>query len=104
AEELELAKSRFLAAVSHELRTPLNAIIGFSDMLLHEMFGGFSDPRQKEYVGLVSESGHHLLAVVNSILDVSRIEAGTYSTCPEPFRFSDAIDTCHSMLSQQAAG
>ena len=61
----EIAKSRFLAAVSHELRTPLNAIIGFSDMLLHEMFGGFKDPRQKEYVGLVRDSGQHLLAVVD---------------------------------------
>ncbi|TIP32721.1 MAG: PAS domain-containing sensor histidine kinase, partial [Mesorhizobium sp.] len=49
----EVAKGRFLAVVSHELRTPLNAIIGFSDMLLHEMFGAFNDPRQKEYVGLV---------------------------------------------------
>ena len=102
-QSLEVAKSRFLAAVSHELRTPLNAIIGFSDMLMNEMFGPFSDPRQKEYVGLVSESGHHLLAVVNSILDVSRIEAGAYSTCPEPFRFRDAVDMCHSMLKQQAA-
>ncbi len=98
AESLETAKSRFLSAVSHELRTPLNAIIGFSDMLLHELFGSFADPRQKEYVGLVSESGHHLLSVVNSILDVSKIEAGTYSTVPEPFRFRDAVDTCHSML------
>lgn len=97
-EALELAKARFLAAVSHELRTPLNAIIGFSDMLLHEMFGGFSDPRQKEYVGLVRDSGHHLLAVVNSILDVSKIEAGAYTTNPEPFRFAEAAEMCHSMM------
>ncbi|TJW78762.1 MAG: PAS domain-containing sensor histidine kinase, partial [Mesorhizobium sp.] len=53
AASAEVAKGRFLAVVSHELRTPLNAIIGFSDMLLHEMFGTFKDPRQKEYVGLV---------------------------------------------------
>ncbi|TIS72660.1 MAG: PAS domain-containing sensor histidine kinase, partial [Mesorhizobium sp.] len=76
----EVAKGRFLAVVSHELRTPLNAIIGFSDMLLHEMFGAFRDPRQKEYVALVRESGQHLLSVVTSILDVSRIEAGAYAT------------------------
>ena len=101
-EALELAKARFLAAVSHELRTPLNAIIGFSDMLLHEMFGGFRDPRQKEYVGLVRDSGHHLLAVVNSILDVSKIEAGAYATNPEPFRFAEAVEMCHSMMSLQA--
>ena len=94
----EVAKGRFLAVVSHELRTPLNAIIGFSDMLLHEMFGAFRDPRQKEYVGLVRESGQHLLSVVTSILDVSRIEAGAYATELEPFRFVDAVDMCRSMM------
>ncbi|MEP9371001.1 PAS domain-containing sensor histidine kinase [Mesorhizobium sp. KR1-2] len=102
AEALELAKGRFLAAVSHELRTPLNAIIGFSDMLLHETFGGFQNPRQREYVTLVRDSGHHLLAVVNSILDVSRIEAGTYATNPESFRFADAVEMCRSMMKLQA--
>ncbi|WP_315920700.1 HAMP domain-containing sensor histidine kinase [Mesorhizobium sp. SP-1A] len=98
----EVAKSRFLAAVSHELRTPLNAIIGFSDMLLNEMFGGFSDPRQKEYVGLVRDSGHHLLDVVTSILDVSRIEAGAYTAEPEPFHFAEAVEMCRSMMAVQA--
>ncbi|TIX27424.1 PAS domain-containing sensor histidine kinase [Mesorhizobium sp.] len=98
----EVAKGRFLAVVSHELRTPLNAIIGFSDMLLHEMFGAFKDPRQKEYVGLVRDSGQHLLAVVTSILDVSRIESGVYATEPEPFRFTEAVDMCQSMMQLQA--
>ncbi|ANT50678.1 ATP-binding protein [Mesorhizobium amorphae] len=98
----EVAKGRFLAVVSHELRTPLNAIIGFSDMLLHEMFGAFKDPRQKEYVGLVRDSGQHLLGVVTSILDVSRIEAGAYATEPEPFRFVEAVDMCRSMMQLQA--
>ncbi|MBU0581915.1 MAG: PAS domain-containing sensor histidine kinase [Alphaproteobacteria bacterium] len=102
AKSLEIAKSRFLAAVSHELRTPLNAIIGFSDMLQHEMFGAFQDPRQKEYVGLISESGHHLLSVVNAILDVSRIEAGSYPTSSEPFEFAEAVTMCHAMLKDQA--
>ncbi|MEP6565066.1 MAG: HAMP domain-containing sensor histidine kinase [Mesorhizobium sp.] len=102
AASAEVAKGRFLAIVSHELRTPLNAIIGFSDMLLHEMFGGFKDPRQKEYVGLVRDSGQHLLAVVTSILDVSRIEAGAYATQPEPFRFLDAVEMCRSMMQLQA--
>ncbi|MBE1203060.1 PAS domain-containing sensor histidine kinase [Aminobacter carboxidus] len=98
----ELAKSNFLAAVSHELRTPLNAIIGFSDMLLHEMFGGFKEPRQKEYVGIVRDSGQHLLDVVNSILDVTKIESGCYAITPEPFKFRDAVDMCASMLALQA--
>jgi cell cycle sensor histidine kinase DivJ len=98
----ELAKSNFLAAVSHELRTPLNAIIGFSDMLLHEMFGGFQEPRQKEYVGIVRDSGQHLLDVVNSILDVTKIESGCYAINPEPFKFREAVDMCASMLALQA--
>lgn len=103
ADMKEIAGSRMLAAVSHELRTPLNSIIGFSDMLLHGMLGAFADPRQKEYVGLVRESGYHLLSLVNSILDVSKLESGTYATEPEPFRFGEAVDMCRSMLAQQAA-
>jgi cell cycle sensor histidine kinase DivJ len=102
AEKLDVAKSRFLAAVSHELRTPLNAIIGFSDMLMHPMFGGFTDPRQKEYTKLIRDSGNHLLAVVNSILDVSKIESGVYPIKPEPFRFKDAADVCRAMMLPQA--
>jgi cell cycle sensor histidine kinase DivJ len=103
AGELDVAKSRFLAVVSHELRTPLNAIIGFSDMLGHEMFGPFADPRQKEYAGLIREAGSHLLAVVTSILDVSKIACGSYPIEPQLFRFADAVDVCRSMVSLQAA-
>ncbi|MCB1467739.1 MAG: HAMP domain-containing histidine kinase, partial [Rhizobiaceae bacterium] len=99
---LDVAKGRFLAAVSHELRTPLNAIIGFSDILLHEMFGGFTDKRQREYTELIKDSGHHLLAIVNSILDVSKIESGSYTIHPEAFTFSDAVDMATSMMSLQA--
>ncbi|WP_237683989.1 sensor histidine kinase [Pseudaminobacter soli (ex Zhang et al. 2022)] len=99
---LEVAKSRFLAAVSHELRTPLNSIIGFSDMLLCEVHGSFSDPRQKEHLQIVREAGNHLLGVVNSILDVSKIEAGAYATTPEPFRFDEAATFCHGMVRLQA--
>jgi cell cycle sensor histidine kinase DivJ len=100
----DVAKARFLAAVSHELRTPLNAIIGFSDMLAYEMVGKFSDPRQKDYACLIRDSGTHLLGVVNSILDVSKIESGAYPIRPEPFRFADAAAACHAMLALQAAG
>lgn len=99
---LEIAKGRFLAAVSHELRTPLNAIIGFSDILLHKELGGFIDARQSEYAELIKESGHHLLAIVNSILDVSKIEAGTYPIHTEAFAFGDAVEMCRSMMSLQA--
>ncbi|MBP0438883.1 ATP-binding protein [Tianweitania sediminis] len=102
ADRLELTKSRFLAAVSHELRTPLNAIIGFSEMMNSGMAGPFADPRQAEYVGIIRESGQHLLSVVNSILDVSKIESGTYTINAEPFPFADAVEFCRAMLAGQA--
>ncbi|GAB5506636.1 MAG: ATP-binding protein [Rhizobiaceae bacterium] len=101
AESIEVAKSRFLAAVSHELRTPLNAIIGFSDMMLNDLAGSLAD-RQREYIGMISQSGHHLLSVVNAILDVSKIESGAYGIRPEPFLVTDAVDLCGSMMAQQA--
>src|SRR5690606_30572090 len=94
---------RFMAAVSHELRTPLNAILGFSDVLSHEMFGSFRDKRQLEYVRLIHDAGSHLLAVVNAILDVSKIESGTYEIRPEAFRFEDAVKLSLSMTAQQAS-
>lgn len=102
AESLEIARGRFLAAVSHELRTPLNSIIGFSDMLLHGMAGKLGDARQEEYVGLIRQSGGHLLSVVNAILDVSKIESGAYGIQPEPFAVREAVDLCHAMLTPQA--
>ncbi len=98
----EIAKSRFLAAVSHELRTPLNTIIGFSDMMLQEIGGPIGAARRREYVGLIRESGHHLLSVVNSILDVSKIEAGAYHVHPEPFMLAEAVELCRSMMAPQA--
>lgn len=98
----EIGKARFLATVSHELRTPLNAIIGFSDMLASGMAGPLASDRQREYVGLVRESGEHLLAIVNAILDMARIESGTYPILPETFRLADAVDTSLSMVSCQA--
>jgi len=102
AAQAELSKASFLAAVSHELRTPLNAIIGFSDMLTHELYGRFADPRQKEHVALISEAGHHLLGVVNAILDVSKIELGAYTIIREPFDLEATVSTSLSMISVQA--
>ena len=96
------AKSRFLAAASHELRTPLNAILGFSDILLGEYFGKLENDRQREYVGLVRESGAHLLSVVNTMLDMSKIEAGRYELCLEPFDIASVVRSCEAMLALQA--
>ena len=76
AEGANSAKSEFLANMSHELRTPLNAINGFSEMMVGEMFGALGDPRYKEYSADILASGQHLLALINDILDMSKIEAG----------------------------
>ncbi len=96
------AKSQFLAAVSHELRTPLNAIIGFSDILHQEFFGGFETERQKEYVGLIRQSGQHLLSVVNGLLDVSKIEAGRYELSPEPLVPDEAMVLAAGVIRDEA--
>ncbi len=68
-------KTRFLANMSHELRTPLNAIIGFSEIIAHDIFHGDMNKYQ-EYAGDILRSGHHLLELVNDVLDSSRVEAG----------------------------
>lgn len=102
AESANESKSRFLAAVSHELRTPLNAILGFSDILLGEYFGKLADDRQKEYVSLIRQSGGHLLSVVNTMLDMSKIEAGRYELMMEPFLASEPVRICEEMLGLQA--
>jgi signal transduction histidine kinase len=70
------AKSQFLATMSHELRTPLNAVIGFSEMLVAEIFGPLGHARYREYAGDIRASGAHLLSLINDILDLSRLDVG----------------------------
>lgn len=72
------SKAQFLANMGHELRTPLNAIIGFSDLIASEMRGPAGNPDYIAYARSINESGAHLLALINNILDVSRIEVGDY--------------------------
>ena len=98
AERANEAKSRFLATVSHELRTPLNAIIGFSEMLTNERAFDLDLARRQDYARVIRESGQHLLAVVNSILDVSRIEAGHFEIDPEPLAIGPLAESCYEMM------
>ncbi len=91
------AKSDFLATMSHELRTPLNAIIGFSDMLL--MLGGDLAPEKlRDYYQSIHESGQHLLAVINDILDLARIEAGRVETSREAVDLGAVVGECAGYL------
>lgn len=102
AEDPAGAEKRFLATVSHELRTPLNSIIGFSDILRRDFFGPLASERHREYVNLIHSSGVHLLSVVNTILDVSKLNSGTYSIYREPFELNGVVRECVSMLRPQA--
>jgi signal transduction histidine kinase len=98
AEAANQAKTRFLATMSHELRTPLNAIIGFSEMMQTGMFGPIGSPKYLEYAGDVYRSGHYLLAMINDILDLSKIEAGRYELYPEDIDVAPIVEECVSIL------
>ena len=76
ADKANKSKSEFLANMSHELRTPLNAIIGFSDVLMKQFHGPLGHPKYDEYVKDINDSGSHLLAIINDILDLAKAEAG----------------------------
>lgn len=88
------AKSEFLATMSHELRTPLNAIMGLSQLLQQNILGDLND-RQMEYINCIYESGEHLLALINDILDLSKVEAGKEELMLLPL---DVKDICNSVI------
>jgi cell cycle sensor histidine kinase DivJ len=102
AERANAAKGRFLATMSHELRTPLNAIIGFSDMLVNGDVLNIGPARRRDYAQLINDSGQHLLAVVNGILDMSRIELGHFEITPEPFALAAVVRNCCDLLALRA--
>ena len=106
AEIANRAKSQFLANMSHELRTPLNAIIGFSDIISDQLFGPVGSGKYLEYAHDIRDSGTHLLGIVNSILDTSKIEAGSFELYDEPCDVADMIDGALRMVADraQAAG
>lgn len=102
--ELEVAsthKSEFLASMSHELRTPLNAVLGFSEVLLEQMFGEINE-RQEEYLRDIHGSGQHLLELLNEILDLSKVEAGQMDLDYTTFELAPVLDHAASMLRERA--
>ncbi len=86
------SKSEFLANMSHELRTPLNAIIGFADLMRHFAAEGRDIEKSLEYATHISGAGRHLLAIISDILDISKIESGTFALHIEPFSIREIID------------
>ncbi|WP_022729426.1 PAS domain-containing sensor histidine kinase [Fodinicurvata sediminis] len=102
AEEANRAKSRFLAGMSHELRTPLNAIIGFSDLILSELYGPLGSARYRDYLQDIRGSGHLLLNLLNDILDLSKVEAGMMELTERAVALPDLLQDCLRMLEARA--
>jgi len=102
AEIANRAKSQFLANMSHELRTPLNAVIGFSDIIRDQLFGPVGSPKYLEYARDIWDSGTHLLGIVNSILDTSKIEAGSFELFEGPCDVAEMIEGALRMVAERA--
>jgi two-component system cell cycle sensor histidine kinase PleC len=102
AETANRAKSEFLANMSHELRTPLNAINGFSEIMAAEMYGPLGDKRYRDYVTDILNSGQHLLALINDILDMSKIEAGKMSLRFEPVSLQEVAEDAARLVRNRA--
>ncbi len=97
AAEAEKVKADFLSSMSHEIRTPLNGVLGMAELLSRSDLS----PSQKNYVGVITNSGNTLLATINGILDLSRLEAGSMVLDPAPFRMSDVVEEVVQSLAGQ---
>ncbi len=102
ADAANRTKSTFLAHTSHELRTPLNAVIGFSDMIRDAIGTGAGPEKLIEYAGHINESGRHLLAILNDILDLSKVEAGKLELYEEEIDPGAVVGSCVAMMQARA--
>ncbi|WP_317205579.1 PAS domain S-box protein [Janthinobacterium sp.] len=96
-ERANLAKDRFLASMSHELRTPLNAILGFAQLLSNESLP-VTPVQRKEFTNCVLRAGQHLLALINEILDLAKVESGTVALSVEPVALDEVIQETRTMI------
>jgi signal transduction histidine kinase len=102
AEAANRFKSEFLANMSHELRTPLNAILGFSEVIIAELYGPLGHPRYREYAEDVHKSGVHLLDLINDVLDLSKLDAGRMELKETTFAVSDLTAEALLMVRDKA--
>jgi signal transduction histidine kinase/CheY-like chemotaxis protein len=101
ADAANQAKSRFLSTMSHELRTPLTSILGFSSVLLQQVFGELND-KQLNYLSAIHDSGEHLLELINDLLDLSKVEAGREELNIESVPVRDICEACMTQIQEQA--
>jgi PAS domain S-box-containing protein len=102
AEIASRSKSEFLANISHELRTPLNAIIGFSEIMREEIFGPLGSAQYREYIGDVLDSAHHLLEVINDILDIAKAEAGKLELAEDDVDVAAVVRSAARLVQERA--
>ena len=95
AERASQAKSEFLSRMSHELRSPLHAIIAFSDLILYEKD---LDPKLEKHIQHINKAGDHLLALIDDVLDLSRIESGKLSILVKPVKLQEVVEECYSLI------
>jgi len=103
AEQANRAKSEFLANMSHELRTPLNAVIGYSEVMTTELFGPLGDPKYRDYAAAVHTSGKYLLALIQDVLSLSRLESGVLEMEPRDVDLATVVGEALTLQGDAAA-
>lgn len=98
--QLNRLKDEFLACISHELKTPLTAVLGMSSLLKDQLLGDLNE-RQSHYAHLIYRSGRHLVAIINNILDLTRIETGQLELLPEPIHIPSLCQQAYEQAQQQ---